>query len=62
MCVLVVDTLNTCYDTNVRLCDSPEHFMKLSMKYDACNGYLVGNIKAEVVFTCIFGFDFHKVV
>jgi len=26
VCVLVVDTLNTCGDMNVHLCESPEHF------------------------------------
>jgi len=31
VCMLVVDTLNTCCDMNVHLYDSPEHFMKLSM-------------------------------
>jgi len=31
VCMLVVDILNTCSDMNVRLYDSPEHFMKLSM-------------------------------
>jgi len=31
VCMLVVDTLNTYSDMNVHLCDSPEHFMKLSM-------------------------------
>jgi len=46
VCVLVVDTLNTCSDLNVHLCDSPEHFMKLSMKFDACNGCFVVNIKS----------------
>ena len=30
----------------VHLCDSPEHFVKLSMKFDACNGYFVVNIKS----------------
>ena len=41
VCMLVVDTLNACSDVNVHLCDSPEHFMKLSMQFDACNGYFV---------------------
>jgi len=31
VCMLMVDTLNTCYDMNVHLYDSPEHFVKLSM-------------------------------
>jgi len=31
VCMLVVDTLNTCSDMNVHLYDSTEHFMKLSM-------------------------------
>jgi len=31
VCMLVVDTLNACSDLNIRLYDSPEHFMKLSM-------------------------------
>ena len=56
--MLWVDTLNTCCDTNVHLYDFSEHFMKLSMFYsesDACNDYFVVNLKAEVVFTCIFG-------
>jgi len=44
--VLVAQTLNTCSDMNVHLCDSSEHFMNLSMKYDACNGYFVVNVKS----------------
>ena len=32
-------------DINVHLCYSPEHFMKLSMKFDARNGYFVVSIK-----------------
>jgi len=44
--MLVVDTLNACSDLNVHLYDSPEHFMKLSMEFDACNGYFVVNIKS----------------
>jgi len=39
-----LNTLNTCSDINIHLCDSPEHFMKLSMKFDACNGYFVVNL------------------
>jgi len=31
VCVQVVDTLNTCADMNVQLCDSPEHFLRLSV-------------------------------
>jgi len=62
-CMLVVDTLNTCSDINAHLCDSAEYFMKLSMKFDACNGYFVVIIKsqscAHMHFRC---FDFHKVV
>jgi len=30
---------------NVYLYDSPEHFMKLLMQFDACNGHFVVNIK-----------------
>ena len=44
VCMLVVDTLNTCADINVHLRDSAEHFMKLSMKFDARNGYFVVTI------------------
>jgi len=38
------------------LCDSSEHFMKLSMLFGAFDGYFVVNrtLKADVVFTCIF--------
>jgi len=46
VCMLVVDTLNTCSDMSVHLYDSPEHFMKLSMEFDASNGYFVINIKS----------------
>jgi len=46
MCMLMVDTLNTCCDTNIHLGDSPEHFMELSMQFDACNGYYVVNVKS----------------
>ena len=53
MCVLVVQTLNTCSGMNVHLYDSLEHFTKLSIEFDARNGYFV--LKAEVVLTCIFG-------
>jgi len=31
VCMLVVETFNTCSDLNVHLYDSPEHFMKLLM-------------------------------
>ena len=31
VCMLVVHTLDICSDMNVHLCDSPAHFMKLSM-------------------------------
>jgi len=31
VCMLMVDTLNTRCDMNAHLCDSPEHFVKLSM-------------------------------
>jgi len=31
---------------NVHLRDSPEHLMKLSMKFDARNGYFVVSIKS----------------
>jgi len=44
--MLVVDTLNACCDLNVRLYDSPEHLMKLSMQFDACKGYFVVNIES----------------
>ena len=39
MCVLVVDTLNTCSEMSVHLYDPSEHFMKLSMYFDVRNGY-----------------------
>jgi len=31
VCMLVMDTLNTCSAMNVHLYDSPEHFMKVPM-------------------------------
>jgi len=31
VCMLMMDTLNTCSDMNVHLYDSSEHFMKRSM-------------------------------
>jgi len=46
VCMLVVDTLIACSDMSVHLHDSPEHFMKLSMEFDACNGYFVVHIKS----------------
>jgi len=52
MLMLMVDTLSTCSDMNIHLYDSPEHFMKLLMSFDAWNRYFVDNIK----------FDFHMVV
>jgi len=40
-----------------------EHFMKLSMELDACNGYFLLNIKSWICVHIHFGFfDFHKVV
>jgi len=45
MLMLMVDTLSTCSDMNIHLYDSPEHFMKLLMSFDAWNRYFVDNIK-----------------
>ena len=45
------------------LYDSPEHFMKLPMYFDAWNGYFVVNIKSWSCLHMHFRFlDFHKVV
>jgi len=46
VCILMADTLITCFDMSVHLYDSPEHFMKLSMEFDARNGYFAVNIKS----------------
>jgi len=58
-----VDTLNTCSDMNVHLHDSSAHFMKLSMSFDACNGYFEVSTKSWSCAHMHFRFfDFHKVV
>ena len=46
VCVLVVQTFNTCSDMNVHLCDASEYVIKLSMWFDPCNGYFLVNIKS----------------
>jgi len=45
MCMLVADTSNTCSEINYHLCGSSEHFLKLSVQFDAFNGYFVVNFK-----------------
>jgi len=57
VCMLVVDTLNTCSDMNVHLCDSPEHLWNCQCNLMHVTAILWLTLKAEVVFTCIFGFS-----
>jgi len=60
--LLVVDTLNTCSEINVHLCDSSEYFMKLSMYFDAFNSYIVVHIKSWICVHMHFrSLNFHKI-
>ena len=45
MCMLVADTSDTYSQTNYHLCGSAEHLFKLSVQFDAFNGYFVVNFK-----------------
>jgi len=42
VCVLLADTSSTCSDMNYK---NKEYFFKLSMQFDAFNGYFVVDIK-----------------
>jgi len=45
MCMLVADTSNTCSEINYHLRGSLEHLFKLSVQFDAFNGYFEVNFK-----------------
>ena len=45
LCIMVADTSKTCCEISYHLCGSSEHFFKLSVQFDAFNGYFVVNFQ-----------------
>jgi len=63
VCVLMADTMNTCSEVNDHLYDLSEHFVKLSVSFEAFNGYFVISVKSWVcVYLHFRCFNFQTVV
>jgi len=57
VCMLMMDTLNSCADMNVHLYDSPEHLWNCQCNLMHVTVILYLTLEAEIVFTCIFSFS-----